>query len=113
MKRKFQILLMEEALTFLSSLGVKEREKMIYNLNKARVSQDPTLFKKLRNEIWEFRVKFNKSQFRFLAFWDKSNTSETLVIATHGFIKKTDKLPRNEIEKAENLRKQYLKSKNS
>ena len=104
---------MEEALAFLSSLGVKEREKVIYNLNKARVSQDPTLFKKLRNEIWEFRVKFNKSQFRLLAFWDKSNTSETLVIATHGFIKKTDKLPRNEIEKAENLRKQYLKSKNS
>jgi hypothetical protein len=30
------------------------------------------------------------------------------VICTHGIIKKTDKTPQKEIDKAENIRKQYL-----
>jgi len=35
------------------------------------------------------------------------------VISTHGIIKKTDKTPKKEIEKAENLRLQYFKQKYS
>lgn len=35
----------------------------------------------------------------------------TLVIATHGFVKKTQKTPKREIEKAEQLRKEYLANK--
>ncbi|MCE9537761.1 MAG: type II toxin-antitoxin system RelE/ParE family toxin, partial [Bacteroidetes bacterium] len=35
-----------------------------------------------------------------------------LVLATNGFIKKTDKTPLKEIEIAENIRKQYFISKN-
>ena len=35
-----------------------------------------------------------------MAFWDKSDNTETLVVATHGMIKKTDKTPKAEIEKA-------------
>jgi hypothetical protein len=46
-----------------------------------------------------------------LAFWDKSDNKETLVIATHGFIKKVDKVPINEIERAERLRDKYFKNK--
>jgi len=46
-----------------------------------------------------------------LAFWDKSNKKNTLVIATHGFIKKTSKVPKNEIQKAENIRNEYFSSK--
>jgi phage-related protein len=33
------------------------------------------------------------------------------VIATHGFIKKQQKTPKNEIEKAQKLRTDYLKFK--
>lgn len=36
---------------------------------------------------------------------------ETLVVATHGFNKKTQKTPKSEIEKAEEIRKQYFKEK--
>ena len=36
---------------------------------------------------------------------------ETLVVATHGFIKKTQKTPKSEIEKAEKIREQYFKEK--
>jgi hypothetical protein len=48
-----------------------------------------------------------------LAFWDKSDNQETLVIATHGFIKKVDKVPENEIDRAEKLRERYFKNKNN
>ena len=36
---------------------------------------------------------------------------ETLVIATHGIIKKTQKTPSKEIAKAEAIRKEYFKNK--
>jgi hypothetical protein len=66
----------------------------------------------LQNDIWEFRTKFAGIQIRLLAFWDKSNNKETLVIATHGFIKKVDKVPANEIERAERLRVNYFNKQN-
>jgi phage-related protein len=34
-----------------------------------------------------------------------------LVIAIHGFIKKTDKVPENEIEKAAGIRERYFENK--
>jgi hypothetical protein len=46
-----------------------------------------------------------------LAYWDKTTKPDTLVIATHGFIKKVDRVPENEIEKAKRLRKKYFESK--
>lgn len=46
-----------------------------------------------------------------LAFWDKNDKVNTLVIATHGFIKKTQKTPLKEISKAEEIRKEYFNSK--
>ena len=45
------------------------------------------------------------NQFRMLAFWDK--TQNALVIATHGFIKKSQKTPLKEIEKAEQIMRKY------
>ncbi|WP_195415034.1 type II toxin-antitoxin system RelE/ParE family toxin, partial [Bacteroides finegoldii] len=45
------------------------------------------------------------------AFWDKVDGVDTLVIATHGFIKKTQKTPSKEITKAEEIRKIYFNSK--
>ncbi|HEY8918257.1 MAG TPA: type II toxin-antitoxin system RelE/ParE family toxin [Chitinophaga sp.] len=68
--------------------------------------------KKLTNDIWEFRIKYRNLQYRLLAFWDKTNRTQTLVIATHGIIKKTDKLPAKEIEKAENIRALYFSVQN-
>ena len=63
------------------------------------------LFKKLNKDIWEFRSKYNGRQFRMLAFWDK--TQNALVIATHGFIKKSQKTPLEVIEKAEQIMRKY------
>jgi phage-related protein len=102
---------MGEANEFLAGLDTKTVKKIFYNIDLAEQTNDAKLFKKLQNDIWELRTKFGGLQIRLLAFWDKSNNKETLVIATHGFIKKVDKVPANEIERAERLRDNYFNNK--
>jgi len=46
-----------------------------------------------------------------LAFWDKEDKKEILVFTTHGIIKKTSKVDKKEIEKADKIRMSYLKNK--
>lgn len=105
---KFRVQFLEEAKSFLDELDEKTRDKIIYNIWKARSTNDKKLFKKLQNEIWEFRTKFNKTYYRLFAFWDKTDKTDTVVISTHGLIKKTDKIPKSEIERAEKLREKYF-----
>ena len=44
--------------------------------------------------------------------YDELSEEETLVIATHGIVKKTQKTPLKEITKAEEIRKEYFNNKN-
>jgi phage-related protein len=111
MTEKFQVQFLEEAADFLDNLEEKAREKIYYNIKKAQVTNDKELFKKLNNEIWEFRTLFNKTHYRLFAFWDKVGNSEAVVISTHGLIKKTDKTSVADLEKAERLRKFYFEQK--
>lgn len=111
MTEKFQVQFLEEAAEFLDNLEEKAREKIYYNIKKAQVTNDRELFKKLNNEIWEFRTLFNTTHYRLFAFWDKVGNAETVVISTHGLIKKTDKTPVADLEKAERMRKFYFEQK--
>ena len=113
MEPKFNVEFLEEAIEFLDSLDDKSREKILYNIYKARVVTDKELFKKLSGETWEFRTLYNKKYFRLFAFWDKTEKTETVVVSTNGIVKKTDKIPKSEIEKAERIRKQYFEHKTS
>ena len=108
---KYKIIFLEWAQVFLEKLDSKTRQKVLYNIWKSREVNDPELFKKLNGNIWEFRTKYLTKHTRLLAFWDKTGKTETLVVATHGFIKKTKKTPKAEIEKAEIIREQYFKDK--
>jgi len=110
---KFQVQFLEEAKVFLDNLDEKAREKIIYNIRKAQVTNDKDLFKKLTDEIWEFRTLFNKTYYRLFAFWDKTSNIATVVISTHGLIKKTDKIPQGDISKAERLKELYFEQKTS
>ena len=107
----FETRFMEEANKFIAELDPKTIRKIIYNIDLAEQTNDPKLFKKLQNEIWELRTKFGGIQIRLLAFWDKKDNKKTLVIATHGFIKKVDKVPANEINRAIRLRDKYFNNK--
>jgi phage-related protein len=111
MDYKFRVEFLEEANRFLDSLDVKARDKIIYNIWKARSTNDKELFKKLQGEIWEFRTLYNKKYYRLFAFWDKTDKADTVVISTHGLIKTTDKTPKSDIEKAEWLREKYFNDK--
>jgi phage-related protein len=111
--RFFETRFLEEANEFIAELRPKAAKKVFYNIDLAEQTNDPRLFKKLRKEIWELRTKYEGLEIRLLAFWDKSDNQETLVIATHGFIKKVDKVPENEIDRAERLRERYFKNKNN
>jgi phage-related protein len=110
-KPKFEVKFLEEAAAFIDSLDEKAREKIIYNITKSRFSSEKELFKKLTDDIWEFRTLFNKTYYRLFAFWDKSGKAETVVISTNGLIKKTDKTPQRDLNKAERLRKKYFELK--
>lgn len=111
-KAKFKVVYSKEADDFLNHLPSKIKDKIIYNIAKAKFVIDPELFKKLDDtDIWEFRTFYKKVKYRLLAFWDKDSGADTLVIATHGFIKKTQKTPPKETAKAEEIRKAYFNSK--
>ncbi len=108
---RFEIEFLSEAANFLDTLDEKSRDKILYNLKKSQYIVDHELFKKLTDHIWEFRTLYNGNSFRLFAFWDKSSDQKTLVISTHGLKKKTQKTPQKEIQKAEEIRKQYLENK--
>lgn len=111
MEKYFDIIFLDEAFEFLNSLERKHYEKILYNIRKAQMIIDPELLKKLSDDIWEFRTLYKGIQYRLLAFWDKSNTNSTLIISTHGFIKKRSKVPDKEIQKAKQARIKYFEDK--
>ena len=65
---RFRVEFLEEAENFLSGLDEKTREKILYNIWKAGMVNDKELFKKLQDEIWEFRTLYNKTHYRLFAF---------------------------------------------
>lgn len=54
--------------------------------------------------IYKVRVEYSSNIFRVFSFFDKGN----LVILVNGFQKKTQKIPKNELELAEKLKREYL-----
>ena len=106
--RKLRVIMSNIANDFLNSLQQDAKDKILFNVDKiANGCIKKDLFKKLvGTDIWEFRTKYKGMQYRLLAFWD--TRKETLVVATHGFIKKSQKTPPKEIARAEEIMKQYF-----
>ena len=103
----FEVIYLLEVRDFFREIDPQATKKLIYNVNKSKQVNDPSIFKKLKNsKIWEFRAKVRGIQYRLFAFWDTDK--KALVVCTHGIVKKTQKTPKNEIDKAEQIRKKYL-----
>ncbi len=62
----FETIFLEEADEFIQSLDRKSQQKVMYNVRIAEQTNDPELFKKLNDNIWEFRTKFLAKQIRSL-----------------------------------------------
>ena len=105
------IILSDEAKAFIKQQPFKAQQKIYYNIFKIEGGvMDKELFKKLENShIWELRTLFNGICYRLFAFWD--NEIKAMVMVTHGIVKKTQKTPKKEIDKAERLRLEYFNNK--
>jgi len=57
--------------------------------------------------LFEIRIKVSSNIYRIFCFFDEGN----LIILLNGFQKKTEKTPKNEIEKAERLKEKYYEDK--
>ena len=63
-------------------------------------------FKKLAGteDIWECRIQFGSNAYRIFCFFMNNS-----VVLTHGFVKKSQKTPAGEIERAEAYRRDFFK----
>jgi phage-related protein len=96
---------------FLDSLSGKQAQKVLWVLRLIQeLDSVPSQYlKKLVNtdDIWEVRVQVGNNIFRLLGFFDNDN----LIVLTNGFAKKTQKTPSQEIELAEQRKRDYLSRK--
>jgi len=92
---------------FLDSLPKKVFQKISWVLNLiSEIAIIPTLyFKKLKDtdNIWECRIKSGSDIYRIFCFFHK----DSIIVLTHGFMKKTQKTPRNEINRAEEYKRDF------
>lgn len=51
MTDRFEIEFTDEVVNFLDKLNEKDRDKILFNIDKSKKKDDPKLFKKLTNDI--------------------------------------------------------------
>ena len=96
---------------FLGNQNPKVKDKIIWTL---RIIQEleripETYLKHLKGTtgIYEIRVQVGNNIFRIFCFFDLDN----IVVIGHGFQKKTQKTPKKEIQRAEEIKKEYYDNK--
>lgn len=94
------------ATEFLYSLQIKIRAKVSKWIEKLE-EEGPNLPRPyadiVRGKIRELRVGFGSNEYRFLYFFFGK-----AIIITHGFLKKTQRVPEEEIERAERYMRDFL-----
>lgn len=92
---------------FLLNLDYKSRVKATAVIQlleeKGHTLREP-FSKKLDAHIYELRIRQGTNYLRILYFFAENNT----VYLTNGFVKKTDKTPRNELKKANRYREIFI-----
>lgn len=96
---------------FYNSQNVKVQKKIIWTLKIIEeIDRIPEVYlKHLKNTtgLYEIRVQVGNNIFRIFCFFDLDN----LVVIGHGFQKKTQKTPKQQIEQAEQIKQEYYDSK--
>ena len=64
-------------------------------------------FQYMEDGIYEIRVEVGNNIFRVFSFFDEGQ----MIVVANGFQKKTQKTPRNEIELAKKIKKEYFNEK--
>lgn len=95
----------------MKSLTEKEQEKIQYGLLLLK-SQDrlsKKFVKLIRDGVYELRTEYGGNIFRVFFIFDEGD----IVVLFNGFQKKTQKTPKNEIEKAIRIKEAYYADKQS
>jgi len=96
---------------FYRQQDTKIQEKIEFVLDLIRYEKQVPIkfFKFLESSdgIYEVRVITTFKSIRILCFFDDGQ----LIVLTNGFVKKTEKTPKSEINKAEKLKNEYFKEK--
>jgi putative component of toxin-antitoxin plasmid stabilization module len=104
MEKPIEVIFLRQAEEFANAMEEKARRKLFQAIRKTKDRLIGQWFTKLKasDGIFEFRVDESGKFYRVFAFWDTENNEETLVINTHGLIKKT-KLLNQKFEKLNRL----------
>jgi len=107
MKNPLIIEFEEEAVEFLDTLSQQTRDKLFVLIGRTQEGIVGPWFKKLKGQsnLYEFRLAADNTWYRLFAFYSKEK--ESLLICINGFQKKQNETPKQEIHKAEKLRKLY------
>jgi phage-related protein len=96
---------------FYDEMTEKVQKKILWTLRIIEeIDKIPELYlKHLKNTsgLYEIRVQVGNNIFRIFCFFDMDN----MIVIGHGFQKKSQKTPRNEIERAEKIKREYYEIK--
>ena len=114
LNKPIKVRFLKEAEIYFLAQHEKIQKKFLVSFEKTEAGNKGSWFEKLKNTdgIYEFRQSDLQKFYRIFAFWD-SEDKETLIIATHGIDKKSNKTPLKEIKKAEQIKTRYFESKNN
>lgn len=93
---------------FLDGLDIKMRQKMLRSIQALQdmgISLRMPLSESLEDGIFELRAKSGTNISRVMYFFIIGNRA----VLTHGFIKKTRKTPRRELQRAKDIRADYFR----
>jgi len=92
-------------LRFLNTLDVKLKAKIeVALVNIEDTGHFPSI-DHLKEKIYEFRCKQSSNSVRVL--WAFNQERRSILVITHGFVKKSQKTPRREINQAQSKLKLY------
>jgi len=95
---------------FLRGLDKKTYDRFLWSFDQIRVrnvqAREP-LVQHLEGKIWEIRVESNTNIYRVLYFF----FSGKRIVLLHGFTKKTQKLPQEELEIAQRRLARFIEQK--
>ena len=97
--------------TFYEKQTLKVKHKILWTLQIIEeLEQIPDIYLKHLKKtsgLYEIRVQVGNNIYRIFCFFDQDN----IVVVGHGFQKKSQKTPKQQIEKAERIKKEYYESK--
>lgn len=113
MEKPIEVVFLPQAEHFVDELDEKSRRKLFQAIRKTKERLIGQWFTKLKdsNGIYEFRIDESGKFYRLFAFWDTEDEKESLIVGTHGIAKKSNKTPKEDILKAERIKKEYFEEK--